>query len=112
MGPAEHALELHLVQPLLRRRQLLRRLGQLAGIFHLLHELADHLGVVEVAADLSEDVQLALDLVALLQQLLGRLLVVPEGRLPGEVIQLGEALALVIPVKDTSGARGADRADR
>jgi hypothetical protein len=102
---AEQPLELRGVELALGGDQLLERLPARSLVVRLRGELEQHFRVVERADQRVVARHLALGAALLAQQLLRALAVVPQLRIRGLLLELGDPLADPREVKDAPGAR-------
>src|SRR6185295_16853487 len=107
---AEQPLELGAVELALGALQLLERLAARAVVVRLGSELEQHFGVVERADQRVVARDLALGAALLAQELLRALAVVPQLRIRGLLLELGDPLAHPREVKVAPGARPSVRA--
>jgi hypothetical protein len=98
----EHARELGVVEARAQRVERALGLGDRVRVAGLARELQHHGRVVRQLVGLGEEVQGALELALLAQDLLGLLAVLPERGIAGGALQLLEPRGLRREVKDAS----------
>jgi len=102
---SEQLVQLGVVELGLERDALLGRLAARVVVVGLLGELEQRLGVVERRLEVAVEAQLALERGLLAGQPLRRFVVVPQVRARRLGLQLVDALAQSVEVKDAPGTR-------
>ena len=99
---AKHGPQFKIIQPPLGAAQLRLQLGLQAGIF--LRQLTQGLQIAARCLQLLKRLEQRVELLELLDRLLGFVGVVPEGRPAHQIVQLGALTVFAGDVKDCPGA--------